>query len=315
MKKIDIVLPVYNEEGGIGIFHRELNKVLKTLGKKYAFKIIYVVDKCLDNTLEVLKKIYDAEKNVSIVSLSRRFGHQISLVAGIDHSSGDALIMMDSDLEHPPEIIPKLLEQFENGFDIVNTRREYSGKVSFLKKFTSGLYYKILNYLSSEPLEENSADFRLISKRVVGVYKKSIREHNQYLRGLFSWIGFSHTTIPYISGIRVHGRSKYALKEMLNFAVYGVVSFSKVPLRISITLGFITTLAGLLYGIFSVYYYLFINRTHIGWTSTITLIVFFGGIQLTVLGVIGEYKAGIFDDVKNRPLYLVDKYFTRSRKK
>jgi polyisoprenyl-phosphate glycosyltransferase len=313
MKKINIVLPVYNEECGIERFHLELLKILAGLKNKYRFEIIYVADKCKDGTLNVLRKIFDSDKNITVISLSRRFGHQISLVAGIDHSDGDAMIMMDCDLEHPPELIPKLLEQFERGYDIVNTKREYSKKISFLKKFTSGLYYKVLNFLSSEPLDENSADFRLLSKKVIDVYRTSIREHNQYLRGLISWMGFSQITVPFISGIRISGKSNYRFKEIINFAVYGIISFSKVPLRISITLGFFTTITGLIYGVYGVIKY-FVSKIPIGWTSTVTCVIIFGGIQLIVMGVIGEYIAGIFDEVKNRPLYIIDQYFSKTKK-
>lgn len=315
MKKISVILPVFNEAEGIAGFHAELSGVLKKLSRNYRFEVIYVADKSTDATVEMLKKISQKESNVIVLELSRRFGHQASIVAGLDSCTGDAAIMMDSDLEHPPEYIPDLLKKFEEGYDIVNTVRTYSGWVSPVKKFFSGLYYKFLNFLADEKLMENSADFRLVSRKVLEVFREKIREHNQYLRGIFSWVGFKRTTVAFTSGKRLSGRGKYSLRRLLNFGLQGIVSFSKMPLRMSITLGILTMIAGACYVAYVLVYYFQSKNPLPGWTSIIALVTLFGGMQLIVLGVIGEYIAAIFDETKNRPLYIVENRFPAGRAK
>lgn len=309
MKKISVILPVYKEEEVIANFHRELFAVLDPLTGLYTFEVIYVVDRSGDNTLEILKKIAEREERVRVLALSRRFGHQMSLVAGLDACTGDAAIMMDCDLEHPPALIPEMLQQHEVGFDIVNTRRNYSQKVSFGKKISSALYYKVLNSLSSEKMGEGYADFRLVSRPVIDVFSKGIREHNQYLRGLFSWVGFSQTTVEFTSGVRTEGKSKYSLNKLVNFAAEGLISFSKLPLKISLGIGMAFAVVAVLYGIYAVLQFFITGQLPQGWASTIALIGFTSGVQLVVLGVIGLYIGGIFDEVKNRPLYIVEKEF------
>ena len=309
MKKISIILPVYKEEEVIASFHRALFAVLDPLTGPYNFEVIYVVDRSGDNTLEILKKIAEQEEQVRVLALSRRFGHQMSLVAGLDACTGDAAIMMDCDLEHPPALIPELLQQHEAGFEIVNTRRNYSQKVSFGKKISSALYYKVLNSLSSENLGEGYADFRLVSRPVIDVFSRGIREHNQYLRGLFSWVGFSQTTVEFTSGVRTEGKSKYSLNKLLNFATQGLISFSKLPLKISLGIGMVFAVIAVLYGIYAILQFFITGQLPQGWASTIALIGFTSGVQLVVLGVIGLYIGGIFDEVKNRPLYIVEREF------
>ena len=309
-KKISVILPVYREEEVIANFHQALFSVLDPLMGMYTFEVIYVVDKSKDNTLEILKKIAEIEGRVRVLALSRRFGHQMSLVAGLDACTGDAAIMMDCDLEHPPALIPDLLQQFEVGFDIVNTKRTYSQRVSIYKKVSSALFYKILNILSSENLGEGYADFRLLSRPVIDVFSKHIREHNQYLRGLFSWVGFSQTTVEFTSGTRTEGKSKYPLNKLLNFATQGLISFSKIPLIISLGVGVVFAILAVLDGVYAMLRFFFTGRLPQGWTSIIVLIGFTSGVQLITLGVIGLYISEIFDEVKNRPLYIVEKEYS-----
>ena len=310
MKKISIILPVYNEAEGIVIFHSALIRTISSLQDKYDFEIIYVVDKSTDDSLKILRGISRQSSNVFVLGLSRRFGHQMSLVAGIDNCTGDAAIMMDSDLEHPPEVIPALLERYENGFDVIRTRRAYSNKVSAYKRFTSKLYYKLLNLLSEEKMSEDDADFRIISRKVIDVFRKNIREHNQYLRGLFNWVGFEQTELIFTSEKRTTGKSKYNFGRLLSFGLQGIVSFSKVPLKLAIFVGITIAIAGIIYGFWTaVERVLNPNIAPPGWVSIITIMLIVGGVQLMMLGVIGEYIGSIFDEVKGRPLYIIENWY------
>jgi glycosyltransferase involved in cell wall biosynthesis len=306
VKNIDIVLPVYNEEEGLAAFHAALDAQLKLLDQRYRFQIIYVLDRCRDNSLAVLREIAMANSNVKVIHLSRRFGHQMSLVAGIDHCRGDAVIMMDCDLQHPPEVLPRLLDGFDKGYEIVHAIRQYDSGTGFSKRWTSSLFYKIQNWLSPVTIEDGAADFRLISRKVASVFQNSIREQNQFLRGLFHWVGFNSTRILFVSPPRTAGRTKYRLLPLLAFSVAGITSFSKVPLRIATLLGFTISSLSVVYGIYLILLYFFAGHFPPGYTSLIVVILFIGGLQLTVLGILGEYLGSIFDEVKQRPLYVVD---------
>lgn len=309
MKTINIILPVYNEAEILNDFHEALSAVLRSLQDRYVFEIIYVLDKSSDHSLEILKKICDHDETVRLLGLSRRFGHQMSLVAGMDHCHGDAAIMMDSDLEHPPELIPQLLEKFEQGYDVVSTERLYPQQVSYLKKASSKIFYRLLKKISSIQINENSADFRLISKKVLTIFQEQIREQNQFLRGLFPWVGFNQTCVTFTSGYRQKGQSKYTLSRLFNLALAGVISFSKTPLKLSIIMGFVLALLSTIYGLSSVVMYLVDSQIPKGWTSLIAMMALLGGLQLIVLGMIGEYIGGIFDEVKRRPLYIVEEMY------
>lgn len=306
MKAIDIVLPVFNEEESLPAFHQALTNELRLLADRYRFQIIYVLDPCPDNSLGVLRNIAARDPNVTVLHLSRRFGHQMSIVAGIDHSHGCAVIMMDCDLQHPPSVIPQLLAMFEQGYEIVHTIREYDDETGFFKRWTSGQFYKLQNLLSPIAIENGAADFRLISRKVAIVFQQSIREQNQFLRGLFHWVGFNSTRISFVSPARAAGRTKYQLLRLLAFSVAGITSFSKVPLRFATLLGFSMSGLSVLYGIYLVLVYFFAGHLPPGYTSLIVVILFIGGLQLTVLGILGEYLGSIFDEVKHRPLYIVD---------
>ena len=218
MKKINVILPVYNEVEVIADFNSELFRIVDSLSERYSFEVIYVLDKSPDGTLETLKRICAQRKEVRIIALSRRFGHQLSLVAGMDACDGDAVIMMDSDLEHPPALIPAMLAKYEAGSDIVQTRRVYPDNVSAFKKIASHSFYRLISRISSVPISEDAADFRLISRRVLTVFQTNIREQHQFLRGLFPWVGFNTATVEFVSQRRAKGRSKYTLSRMIAFA-------------------------------------------------------------------------------------------------
>ena len=303
---IDIILPVYNEEEGIAIFHQALSAVLETLAPKYHFNVIYVLDRSRDDSLGVLRKIATDDARVVILHLSRRFGHQMSLIAGLDHAGGDASILMDSDMQHPPELIPELLARFERGFDIVQGIRIYDAEIRAGKKWTSHLFYKVQNWLSPIEIPAGAADFRLLSRKVRIVFQNSIREQNQFLRGLFQWVGFRHCTIEFVSPARRVGVTKYRLLNLLAFSLTGITSFSKVPLRAAAVVGFLISALSVLYGIFAIAVYLIIGHLPPGYTSLIVAISFMSGLELTFLGILGEYLGAVFDEVKRRPLYIVD---------
>lgn len=305
-KRIDILLPVYNEAAGVAVFNGALFEVLTSLGDLYEFQVTYVLDRSTDNSFAILKQLAETHKNITIIHLSRRFGHQMSLVAGIDHCGGDAIIMMDCDLQHPPQLIPELLERFEEGYDIVHTVRTYHGRIPWTKRFLSRAFYGLQNALSPIEFKDGAADFRLISKKVADIFRGQIREHNQFLRGLFQWVGFSSTSVPFISPPRTAGVTKYTLTRLLSFFIDGILSFSKVPLRLATILGFAISSAGLLYAVYIVITSIDMGNFPPGYTSLIAVILILGGLQLMVLGVIGEYVGTVFDEVKGRPLYVVD---------
>ena len=310
MKTIDIVLPAYNEEEALPYFHAELMRVLKTIEREYSFHITYVLDRSSDDSFGVLRRIASVQSNVKVVHLSRRFGHQMSLVAGMDQSTGDALIMMDCDLQHPPSVIPLLLEQFEQGYEVVHAIRRYDKKINPAKRFTSRLFYRLQNALSPIEIDNGAADFRLISQKVVRVFQQSIREQNQFLRGLFQWVGFRNNSVSFVSPQRAAGITKYDFWRLLAFSVAGITSFSKVPLRFATFLGLAISTFSLVYGFWLIGYYYLGGTMPAGYTSLIVLVLFIGGLQLMVLGIIGEYLGSIFDEVKARPLYIIDTILT-----
>jgi dolichol-phosphate mannosyltransferase len=303
---IDIILPVYNEEEGIAIFHQALSAVLETLAPKYRFNVIYVLDRSRDDSLGALKKIAAQDARVVVLHLSRRFGHQMSLIAGLDHAGGDASILMDCDMQHPPELIPELLARFENGYEIVQGIRIYDSEIHAGKKWASHLFYQIQNWLSPIEIPAGAPDFRLLSRKVRVVFQNSIREQNQFLRGLFQWVGFRRCTIEFVSPARRVGVTKYRLLNLLAFSLTGITSFSKVPLRAAAVVGFGISVLSVLYGIFAIAVYLTIGHLPRGYTSLIVAISFMGGLELTVLGILGEYLGAVFDEVKRRPLYIID---------
>jgi len=306
VRKLSIVCPVYNEAEVIAEFHSRLTKTLVILGDRYATDILYVVDRGTDRTLEILKEIASHDTRIRILALSARFGHQMSLVAGIDHCDADALVMLDSDLQHPPELIPTLVAEFEKGIDIVYTIRADAAGIGCFKRVTSRLFYKLLNTLSHIPMQESAADYRLISRRVATIFRTQIRERNQFLRGLFSWVGFSRTGISFEVQRRGGGRSKYSLPRLLRFAFEGITSFSRRPLQAAIVVGFVFALGGLGLAVITICQYFFLAKLPPGWTTLVILLAVFNGIQLIFLGVIGEYIGSIFDEVKRRPLYIVE---------
>jgi glycosyltransferase involved in cell wall biosynthesis len=297
---------VYNEEEVIEAFYTALNTVLRGISDRYRSDILFVVDRGTDNTLQILKKIAARDHRVRVLALSARFGHQMALLAGLDHSDADAVVMLDSDLQHPPELIPELLDAFERGHDIVHTIRQDSRDVGRFTRQASRLFYKLVNRLSPVHIEESAADYRLVSRRVAKVFQTQNRERNQYMRGLFSWVGFSQARVTFKVQPRGGGRSKYSLGRLLGFGMAGITSFSRRPLRAAIFVGFGFASLGLLLALITLIQYFHSSKWPSGWTTLVILIAGFSGIHLIFMGIVGEYIGAIFDEVKARPHYLVD---------
>jgi glycosyltransferase involved in cell wall biosynthesis len=304
--KLTIVAPVFNEEAVIEKFHDRTSLVLDALDGVDS-RILYVVDRCTDNTLEVLRHIAERDSRAHVLALSSRFGHQMSLLAGIEHSlDADAIIMMDSDLQHPPELIPVLLKHFREGADVVYTVRSDTEDVGTVRKAMGNLFYSFLNRISDVTINPNAADFRLISRRVATVLSEGFTERNMFLRGLFSWIGFKQIGVEYVAEKRAAGASKYSFSQMVRLATSGVLSFSTKPLQIGIFIGASLALIAFLLMLGTVINFFIDRALPSGWTTVVTLLLLFNGVQLVVIGVLGTYLGGIYDEVKRRPRYIVE---------
>ena len=304
MKKISVVIPAHNEEGNISLIYQRIKEVFSKL-ENYRFEIIFVNDGSRDNTQKVIEDLAQNHEEVKYIEFSRNFGHQPAVKAGMDCSTGNAMISMDADLQHPPELIPELIKKWEEGFDIVFTIRTYPKQISAFKRNTSKLYYKFLTRISDVNLSEGGgSDFRLMDASVVDVVR-NMNEADIFLRGLSNWMGFRRVGIPFTAGERASGESSYDLKKMMRFAFTGITAFSVKPLYLAAYLGFIfSAIAAVGYGAYVIHY--FIAGTEIsGWASLIMTVVFFGGVQLIIMGIMGIYLGKIFKQVKERPNYII----------
>ena len=303
MKKISIVIPAYNEEGNLMPVYQRIKSVLEKM-QAYGFEIIFVNDGSRDNTQSRLEEMVLDFPEIKYIEFSRNFGHQPAVKAGMDYADGNAIISMDGDLQHPPELIPQMVKKWEQGYDIVYTIRSYPKEISYFKRKTSNLFYRFLSQISDVDLTNGGgSDFRLIDSSVAQVMK-NLKEDDLFLRGLTSWMGFKQTGIEFVAGERFSGQSSYDLKKMLKFAFTGITSFSVKPLYLATYLGFIFSSLSLLYIPYVLY--AFLTKTEIsGWASLIMTIVFFGGVQLIILGILGIYLGKIFKQVKGRPNYII----------
>ena len=303
MKKIDIIVPCYNESENIIPLYEAIKGVFSEKLAEYSYSLIYVNDGSTDNSLQVLKKLSSEDENVKYISFSRNFGHQLAVKAGLDHAFGDAVISMDCDLQHPPALLPELIQKWEEGNQVVATLRTYPVEISKKKQQTSQQFYKILNLLSDIEIKEGSADFRLLDQAVVKVIR-SMNENEPFLRGIVPWVGFQQVYLPYTAQARFAGQTKYTMKKMLHLALAGVTAFSVKPLYFAVLLGFFFSCLSVLYIPYVIF--AFINGSEIsGWASLIMTIVFFGGLQLIILGIIGIYIGKIFKQTKERPSYII----------
>ena len=303
MKKISIVIPAYNEEGNLMPVYQRIKSVFENM-QGYSFEIIFVNDGSRDNTQSRLEEMALDFPEIKYIEFSRNFGHQPAVKAGMDYADGNVIISMDGDLQHPPELIPQMVQKWEQGYDIVYTIRSYPKEISYFKRKTSDLFYRFLSQISDVDLTNGGgSDFRLIDASVAQVMK-NLKEDDLFLRGLTSWMGFNQTGIEFVAGERFSGQSSYDLKKMLKFAFTGITSFSVKPLYLATYLGFIFSSLSLLYIPYVLY--AFLTKTEIsGWASLIMTIVFFGGVQLIILGILGIYLGKIFKQVKGRPNYII----------
>ncbi len=300
---ISIVVPLYNEEGSVRELTGRIATIMENLPNRQPYELILVNDGSKDATMAVARAEMYARDNIVLVDLSRNFGHQLAATAGLDVAAGDAVILMDGDLQDPPELIAQFLEKWHEGYDVVYAvRRNRRGEGSF-KLFSARLFYRLTRRLTKVTIPLDTGDFRLMSRRVVDALKKT-RERHRFLRGLVSWVGFNQIGVEYDRDARFAGETKYPFSKMLTFAIDGITSFSEVPLRFASYLGFITSAFAFVYALV-VLVLKFAHRNYPGYTSTIVAILFLGGVQLIGIGILGEYIGRIYDEIKGRPLYFI----------
>jgi glycosyltransferase involved in cell wall biosynthesis len=299
--EISLVIPMLNEEGNLPELVRRLKAIMDSTGKRW--EMILVDDGSRDSTFQLIRQYAEEDPRICGLSLSRNFGQQVALVAGMHESKGRIVITLDADLQHPPELIPEMLKMQAEGYDIVNTRRlEHQGTGRF-KKWSSSGFYALLNRLSDVKLEPGSADFRLFTRKALDAFL-SFPEKDRFNRGLVVWMGFRQGVVSYVAPPRTQGQTNYTFRKMVRLGLAGITSFSSKPLRIASYLGMITTLVGLLYLVYALIAFL-TGHTSPGWTSMIAVIVLLGGVQLLCMGIIGEYISRIYNESKNRPLFFI----------
>ena len=306
MKKISVVIPMYCEEEVADICYKRVVNNLKKLSDKYSYEIIFINDGSKDSTLEILKKIASNDDNVKIISFSRNFGHQAAVTAGIRNVTGDVVIIMDADLQDPPELFNGMIEKWEEGYEVVYGKRKTREGESIFKLLTAKMFYNTLNKLSEIEIPKDTGDFRLVDRKVIDVIA-TLPEHNKFLRGLFSWVGFNQYPYEYNRVNRVAGKTKYPFKKMFKLATDGILSFSVKPLKIVGAIGIFSVIVSIIILIYSIVSYMFkLNSLTPGWTSIMCIMTFIGGIILISLWMIGEYIARIYEESLGRPEYIID---------
>jgi len=299
---LSVVVPVFNEGKVIRECHRRLVTVLEGVGA--AFELIFVDDGSVDDSLLLLRDVRERDGRVGIISLSRNFGHQVAITAGIDHARGDAVVVMDADLQDPPELIPEMIRRWHEGADVVYGSRVGRRGESLFKRATASLFYRVIRGLTTVDIPKDTGDFRLMSRRAVQALG-GMRERHRFVRGMVPWLGFRQIPVQYERVARYAGETKFPLSKMIRFAADAIFSFSLAPLQIATLLGTAVSIASFLYAGIAVYLQVVTGRAIPGWASLIVAVVFLGGVQLLSLGIIGEYLGRIYDEVKARPLYVV----------
>ena len=298
---ISVVVPAYDEEENLHVLVQRLISVLKPYE---SYEILIVDDGSSDQTRYVLRQLSQEYAVVRFLSFSRNFGHQMALRAGYDHARGDAVICLDADLQHPPELIPTLIDKWREGYDVVYTVRQPDPTLSWFKRTSSRKFYSMLRNVSGLDIEDGAADFRLLDRKVIDTLKQ-FKENDLFLRGAISWVGFRQCRVLYQPAARYAGKSKYSLRKMMQLAAMGITSFSTKPLYMSVLLGFGMSLFALLFGAEATYEYFFTDATVSGWTTLVVLSVLIGGVQFIMIGIIGVYLGKTFVEVKNRPAYII----------
>ncbi|AIK40603.1 glycosyltransferase like 2 family protein [Bacillus pseudomycoides] len=301
-KLVSIVVPMYFEEEVAQECYNRLKSVMIQNNINYEF--VFVNDGSTDRTMEILKEIAANDYRAKVVNFARNFGHQTAVTAGIDCASGDAIVIIDADLQDPPEVIPELIAKWQEGYEVVYAKRKQRKGETWFKLLTAKYFYRFLNYMSDIDIPKDTGDFRIIDRKVADVFKQ-MTERNRFIRGMMSWVGFSQTYVEYERDERFAGETKYPLKKMIKFASDGIIAFSTKPLRIVMTLGIMSVFISIAVLLYSVIVKLIGKDIQTGWASIMVAITFFSGIQLLGLGIVGQYIARIYDESKNRPIYIV----------
>lgn len=303
MRLISVVIPCYNEEEVFVETHKRLTEVMNSF-KNYSYELIYVNDGSADKTLDLLKTASANDERTKLISFSRNFGHQIAITAGLDFCKGDAAVVIDADLQDPPEVIKEFVTKWEEGYDVVYGKRNQRDGESHFKLVTAKYFYRIINKLSDIEIPLDTGDFRLMDRKALNQFLK-MRESYRFVRGMVAWVGFNQTYVLYDRESRFAGKTKYPLKKMLKLASNAILAFSNIPLKIATWLGFATSLAAF-FGILYALYSRFFGTYEPGWTTIMLAVLMIGGIILMVLGIIGSYLGRIYNEVKGRPLYIID---------
>lgn len=306
MKKISVIIPMYYEEEVVKECYNRINNVLANLSERYDSEILFINDGSRDNTLNLLKEIAIKDKKVKIISFSRNFGHQAAVTAGIKECTGDAALIIDADMQDPPELLMEMIDKWTEGYKIVYAKRKKRKGESPFKLITAKMFYKILNNLSDVEIPKDTGDFRLVDRDAINAIK-NLPEHNKFLRGLFSWTGYKQIPIEYERQVRFAGKTKYPLKKMLKLASDGIISFSTKPLKMVGALGIISIIISIIILMYSFLSFIFRwNGITAGWTSIMVTVTFFAGVQLLSLWILSEYIGRIYDESKNRPEYIIE---------
>jgi glycosyltransferase involved in cell wall biosynthesis len=306
MKKISLLIPAYNEQEVLEHLYHRIGKLAND-NKSYEFEFMFINDGSRDKTLEIIKSYAKSDYRVAYVNLSRNFGKEIAMIAGLDYVTGDATVIIDADLQDPPELIPKMIKFWEEGYDDVYAKRNSREGETWFKKVSSQWFYKILQTTTHIPIQIDTGDFRLLDKRCVKALRQ-LRESQRYTKGMFSWIGFNKKEITYDRDPRAAGETKWNYRKLINFAIDGITSFTTAPLRLSSILGFIVSVVAFVFIIILIVKTTLFGDPVAGYPSLMAAILFLGGLQLLSLGVIGEYIGRIFNETKQRPLYFVEEH-------
>lgn len=305
-KLVTILVPAYNEQDVLNLLYDRLKAIMNE-NSKYDFEVLFVNDGSRDNTLKVMSDLRKIDNRICYLNLSRNYGKETAMIAGLDYAKGDCVIIIDADLQDPPELIPEMLKYWEQGYDDVYAKRKSRKGETFLKKFTSKMYYKMLQSITNIEIQKDTGDFRLLDRRCVEALR-SIRESQRYTKGLFSWIGYNKKEILFDRDPRAAGQTKWNYGKLINLSIDGLTSFTTAPLRWSALIGMLISLAGFIYMLVIIFKTIFYGVDVPGYSSTMVVILFLGGIQLIFLGVIGEYLGRAFYETKRRPLYFIERY-------
>ena len=306
MKKITIIIPAYNEEESLPMLYERLNKLMEEMSN-YEFEILFVNDGSKDKTIDIIKNLREKDKRINYVDFSRNFGKEAGMFAGLENATGDYVTTMDADLQDPPELIPELLKWWEQGYDDVYARRRTRKGETWLKKFTSKMYYRVLQHLTKVEIQEDTGDFRLLDRRCVNALKK-LRESQRNTKSMFSWIGYKKKEVLYDRDPRVAGSTKWNYGKLIDLAIDGITSFTTSPLRLATFIAIPTFIVLFIYFIYVIAKTFVVHEAIQAFQAIILLILFFSGIQILLFGILGEYLGRIFNETKNRPLYLVNEY-------